>query len=99
MPLENPQTALIAEQLARFQDNMLARMQSQAESLTHHKQLEDERHSQMAATLADLRARSDDYETRIRALTDAVTQYKTLAALATGGGALSVIALIREILK
>lgn len=46
-----------------------------------------------------LEARSADYETRLRSLTDGVTQFRVLAGLATGGGMVSLIILLRELLR
>ena len=47
--------------------------------------------------LNTLERQSQDYEQRLRALTDSATQFKMLAGLATGGGLLSIIALAKII--
>jgi chaperonin cofactor prefoldin len=49
--------------------------------------------------LEALEAGQRDHEARLRQVQDAATQFKTMAALATGGGLLSVILLIRELIK
>jgi hypothetical protein len=46
-----------------------------------------------------LEAQAKDFENRLRQLQDSSTQFKVLASLATGGGLLSVISLLRELLK
>ena len=43
--------------------------------------------------LNTLERQSQDYEQRLRALTDSATQFKVLAGLATGGGLVSLLAL------
>lgn len=48
--------------------------------------------------LIRLEKASEDYEQRLRQLTDSATQFKVLAGLSTGGGLLSLIALARAIL-
>jgi hypothetical protein len=40
-----------------------------------------------------------DHEQRLRSLQDSSTHFKVLASLATGGGFLSVISLMRELFK
>jgi hypothetical protein len=40
-----------------------------------------------------------DHESRLRALHESATQFKVLAGLASGGGLLSLIGLLRELLK
>jgi hypothetical protein len=40
-----------------------------------------------------------DHEARLRAVTDAATQFKLLAGLATGGGLLSLINLIKALIQ
>lgn len=49
--------------------------------------------------LEALEARAADHETRLRSLTDGVTQFRVLAGLTTGGGLVSLIILLRELLR
>lgn len=49
--------------------------------------------------LDSLETRAADYETRLRSLTDGVTQFRVLAGMATGGGLVSLVALLRELLR
>jgi hypothetical protein len=49
--------------------------------------------------ITTLKTQAQDFENRIRDLTTAVVQFKLLAALATGGGALSIIALIKTLIS
>ena len=49
--------------------------------------------------IAHLEESVKDHETRLRALTDTATQFKLLAGLATGGGLLSLINLIKALIQ
>lgn len=49
--------------------------------------------------LEALENRALDHETRLRTLTDGVTQFRVLAGLTTGGGLVSLIILLRELLR
>ena len=53
------------------------------------------RQSEKIAALED---RASDFEARIRELTATATQFKLLAALATSGGLLSIIALLKALI-
>ena len=48
--------------------------------------------------IESLEKNSDDYEQRIRKLTESSTQFKVLAGLATGGGLVSIILLVLTII-
>jgi hypothetical protein len=52
-----------------------------------------------AEKIETLEEQAKDFETRIRDLTATATQFKFLAALATGGGALSIIALLKTLIS
>lgn len=52
-----------------------------------------------AETIERLEKQGADFESRIRELTTVTTQFKFLAALATGGGALSIIALLKALIN
>ena len=65
-------------------------IQSLRAHLEHQNQL-------YAPRLDDLEACQTDHETRLRTVQDSATQFKVLAGLATGGGLLSIIALIQSI--
>ena len=58
--------------------------------LEHERELNESRLSALEKT-------SQDYEARLRALQESATQFKLLASLATGGGLLSIIALIKTL--
>lgn len=55
---------------------------------------EDRRH---AEKIAELETQAADFEARIRDLTTTATQYKLIASLATGGGLLGLIALLKAL--
>ena len=49
--------------------------------------------------IAHLEESVKDHENRLRSLTDTATQFKPLAGLATGGGLLSLINLIKALIQ
>jgi hypothetical protein len=94
--MNEDQAALIGEQIAHFRTQVNARLDAIEMLITHHKELEDEKHQSINRQLAELRAISADHESRIRLSTDGVTQFKTWSGLASGGSSiLSIIALLK----
>jgi len=89
--MENdPSSQLLAEQLKHLNTLYKARMDALEEKLKHTKEISDHR-------LSALEASSRDHETRIRAATQGVTQFKLFSGLASGGsGLMSLVALIRS---
>lgn len=87
----DPQIALLAEQLRRTIDllrgelHALQRSQANDAALAAHR-------------LAQLEAQAKDHEDRLRSVQDSATQFKVLAGLATGGGLLSLISLLKVLL-
>lgn len=69
-----------------------------AEQFQHVIDLMKSEQRMMEERLRRLEKASEDYEQRLRQLTDSATQFKVLAGLSTGGGLLSLIALARAIL-
>lgn len=49
--------------------------------------------------LHQLECDSKDYEARLRKLEEASTQFRTLVAIASGGGLISIITLLKELLR
>ena len=89
--LESPiHGRLIAEQLRHTIDLLRAEIIQTRTALEHSTRLSDQR-------LATLERQTADFEQRIRALQESATQFKVLAGLATGGGLLSLLSLIRFI--
>ena len=84
----DPQAALIAEQLRHTVDLLRSELQLLRTTQGHADRLTDQR-------LALLERQTVDFEQRIRSLQESATQFKLLAGLATGGGLLSLINLIR----
>lgn len=82
---------LLAEQLRHTIDLLRADHAALRADLAHANELANRR-------LASLEAQSADYEQRLRSLQDSAVQYKLMASLATGGGLLSIISLIRTLL-
>ena len=92
---DSPKTAegrLIAEKLLHMIDLLKAENQQLRDQIEHDRQVADLR-------LASLERWSVDSEARLRAVSDGVTQFKVLAGLATGGGLLSLIALVRTLMN
>lgn len=55
--------------------------------------------TRQAERIHELEDKAKDFETRIRSLTETATQYKLIASLATGGGLLGLISLLRTLIK
>lgn len=70
-----------------------------AEQFSHACDLMKAEMRRQAETIQRLEHQAADFETRIRDLTTVTTQFKFLAALATGGGALSIIALLKALIN
>jgi hypothetical protein len=79
------------------QDNLTAALV--AEQFSHAVDLLKAETRRQAEKIVNLETQAKDFETRIRAITETATQFKFLAALATGGGALSIIALLKVLLS
>ena len=90
--MDETQAELIAEQLTHAIDLLRADMANNATQQQHDTRMADHR-------LNKLEQCEKDHETRIRQIQDGVTQFRVLARLATGGGLLSLIALLRLILE
>jgi hypothetical protein len=87
-PLD-PQSALIAEQLRHAIDLLRADIDQLAAAQKHADELASQR-------LSVLEEMARDHETRIRLLTDGVTQFKVWSGLASGSSSLvALLALLR----
>lgn len=89
---EEAQNRLIAEQLGHTLDLIkaeLAATQADQEHITEMSTLR----------LKTLEAQAADFEKRLRELTESATQFKLLVSLAVGGGLLSLIELIRSLIR
>lgn len=82
---------LIAAQLKHTIDLLRADLKTVNTQLEHKSQMTNHR-------LDQLETSHQDHEKRLRAVSDSATQFKLLASLATGGGLLSVIALLKLLL-
>jgi hypothetical protein len=69
-----------------------------AEQFSHAVDLLKAETRRQAETIINLEEQAADFETRIRSITETATQFKFLASLAMGGGALSIIALIKVLI-
>ena len=86
--MNDPGTDLIAAQLRHTIDLLKAELARNNAALLHYKELSEQR-------LIELEEARRDHEERLRRLQESATQFKVLAGLATGGGLLSLIALVR----
>lgn len=89
-PNHEDQAALFAEQMRHALDLLRAELDALHALHTHDRELTNHR-------ISALEAVARDHETRIRADTDGVTQFKMWAGLASGGsGVMALAALIRS---
>jgi hypothetical protein len=91
MPDQELEVKLITEQLSHTIDNIRAENQAIQNELAHYREMVERR-------LNELETCQKDHEGRLRLAQETTTQFKLLAGLATGGGLLSLIALIRALL-
>ena len=83
-------SALIAEQLRHTVDLLRADINALKCENDHMGEIFETR-------LSTLEKAAVDYEARLRALQESATQFKLLASLATGGGLLSLIVLLKTL--
>jgi hypothetical protein len=83
---------LIAEKLARYFDAINNSIRLVNTNLDHHINLSSGRLDAIEKVL-------EDHEKRIRSAHDSTTRINALVALATGGGLLSLINLLRELIR
>jgi primosomal protein N'' len=89
---DEAQNRLIAEQLGHTLDLIKAELAAT--------RVEQEHLTEMSTLrLKTLEAQAQDFEKRIRDLTESATQFKLLVSLAVGGGMLSLIELVRSLLR
>ena len=90
--MDGEQTALMAERLQRAMDLIAARLDRIEAEAAHRAELDELR-------LAALERSRDDQETRLRAVSDGVTQFKVWSGLASGGSSiLAAVAFVRAVL-
>lgn len=82
---------MIAEQLGHTLDLIRAEISSVRAEQEHLTEMS-------ALRLKTLEAQAVDFEKRLRELTESATQFKLLVSLAVGGGMLSLIELIRNLI-
>jgi hypothetical protein len=88
--MNEEQAALIAEQMRHAIDLLKAEIRELRRQVEHLQALDQHR-------LTSLERQAADFETRIRAASDGVTQFKMFFGLATGGSSLlSLAALLRS---
>jgi hypothetical protein len=85
-----PEDEIIAAQLRHAIDLLRAEVKLLHAQVEHQRQLND-------ARLGALEQSQQDHESRIRQVQESATQFKLIASLATGGGLLSLVALIRTL--
>jgi len=86
----DPEAALITAQLRHTVDLLRMENEKLRTELNHHRELSNHR-------LEALEKQHGDQESRLRSVQDSATQFKMLAGLATGGGLLSLIALLKAL--
>ncbi len=88
---EAAENRLIAEQLEHTLDLIKAEIGTTQADQDHLAEMTIMR-------LKTLETQAEDFENRLRALTESATQFKLLVSLAMGGGLLSLIELLRSLL-
>ncbi len=89
---EDAQNKLIAEQLGHTLDLIKAELGATRTEQAHLTEMS-------ALRLKTLETQAVDFEKRLRELTESATQFKLLVSLAVGGGMLSLIELIRSLIR
>jgi hypothetical protein len=89
---EEAQNRLIAEQLGHTLDLINAELAATRAEQEHVTEMS-------ALRLKTLEMQTADFEKRLRDLTESATQFKLLVSLAVGGGMLSLIELIRNLIQ
>jgi len=90
--IDNSQNRLIAEQLGHTVDLIKAELAATRNEQSHLAEMS-------ALRLHTLEVQASDFEKRLRELTESATQFKLLVSLAVGGGLLSLIELIRSLVR
>jgi hypothetical protein len=83
---------LIAEQLGHTLDLIKAELSATRSDQLHLSEMS-------ALRFKELETQAADFEKRLRVLTESATQFKLLVSLAMGGGLLSLIELVRSLLR
>lgn len=90
--MEDKTAALLTEQLQHANHLLQAQIKALEGKVGHLQAMNEQR-------LAALEEQARDHETRIRAATEGVTQFKLFSGLASGGsGLMSLVALLRTFL-
>jgi hypothetical protein len=89
---DDAQDMLIAEQLSHTLDLIKAEISTIQAEQGHFSEMS-------ALRLQNLETQAGDFEKRLRELTESATQFKLLVSLAVGGGLLSLIELVRSLLR
>ena len=90
--IDETQNRLIAEQLGHTLDLIKSELAAT--------RVEHEHTTEVSALRLDvLEDQAADFEKRLRDLTESATQFKLLVSLAVGGGLLSLIELVRSLIK
>lgn len=90
--IDESQNRLIAEQLGHTLDLIKSELASTRAEQEHNAEMN-------ALRLEALEDQAADFEKRLRMLTESATQFRLLVSLAVGGGLLSLIELVRSLIK
>ncbi len=95
--MEDTQARLIAEQIGRIADQLNARMAAIEAELRHYRELEQEQVAGIRTQLSDLRKVTDDHETRLRAASEGVTQFKVWSGLGGFSSIFSILSVVKSL--
>jgi hypothetical protein len=90
--IDETQNRLIAEQLGHTLDLIKSELAATRADQEHTTEMS-------ALRLESLELQATDFEKRLRELTESATQFKLLVSLAVGGGMLSLIELVRSLIR
>jgi hypothetical protein len=90
--IDDTQNRLIAEQLGHTLDLIKSELAATRADQEHTTEMS-------ALRLESLELQATDFEKRLRELTESATQFKLLVSLAVGGGMLSLIELVRSLIR
>lgn len=89
---QSQMAALLTEQLGRFKDKIETSLSALEVEQKHQKEIADLQKQLYEGQLDDLKKAVADHETRIRAATDGVTQFKTWSGIISGGSLVAAVA-------
>jgi len=89
---QSQMASLLSEQLGRFKDRIESSLTVLETEQMHQKEINELQKQLYQGQIDDLKKQVADHETRIRAATDGVTQFKTWSGIMAGGSFVAAVA-------